>query len=308
MHGKKTQVGYNRNLLVLPFDHRGSFQEKLFGIKGRPTAEQHRLICDYKGIIYRGFELALDQGLSQDEMALLVDDQFGSAVIRDAKNKGYTVCVPAEKSGQEEFDFEYGSEFEHAIEKTNPDFVKVLVRYNPAGDEAMNTRQAQRLYQLSDYLTQSGRYFMFELLVPPTPSQLAQCGGSQSLYDTRLRPQLMVDALLELQQSHIEPDVWKLEGLAQAADYQRVCDAARQEGRGHVGVIVLGRGEDPTKVKEWLQAAASVPGVIGFAVGRTLFWEPLKACLEKKISTEEAAQQIAHRYSELCLLWRQIHS
>ena len=38
---------------------------------------------------------------------------------------------------------------------------------------------------------------------------------------------------------------------------------------------MLGRGENDQKVREWLGTARKVPGFIGFAVGRTVFWDPL---------------------------------
>jgi 5-dehydro-2-deoxygluconokinase len=65
-----------------------------------------------------------------------------------------------------------------------------------------------------------------------------------------------------------------------------------------VNCIILGRGEDDQKVREWLATAASVPGFIGFAVGRTDFWQPLVDWRDKKISRETAVDQIATRYRE----------
>lgn len=294
--------GYNKQLLVLPFDHRGSFQEKLFGIKGKPTPEETKMIASFKTIIYEGFEKAVRSGLPKDIMGILVDEQFGSEVIQRAKASGFSVSVPAEKSGQDEFDFEY-QDYQAHIEKTNPDLVKVLVRYNPEGEKEMNCRQAGRLAELSRYLEKANRKFMFELLVPATPAQLEQCKGDKKIFDTEMRPALMVRAIQELQKSGIEPDVWKLEGLDRTDDFVKVCQAAREGGRDKVGCIVLGRGESSEKVREWLQAGVNVKGVIGFAVGRTVFWEPLKAFKEGKSSREQASEQIAKNYSSFCRMW-----
>ncbi|NBX75413.1 MAG: DUF2090 domain-containing protein [Proteobacteria bacterium] len=294
--------GYNKQLLVLPFDHRGSFQEKLFGIKGKPTPEETKMIASYKTIIYEGFEKAVRSGLPKDIMGILVDEQFGTEVIQRAKAAGFSVSVPAEKSGQDEFDFEY-TDYQAHIEKTNPNLVKVLVRYNPEGDKEMNCRQAGRLADLSRFLEKTNRKFMFELLVPATPAQLEQCKGDKKVFDTEMRPALMVRAIRELQKSGIEADVWKLEGLDRTDDFVKVCQAAREGGRDKVGCIVLGRGESSEKVREWLQAGVNVKGVIGFAVGRTVFWEPLKAFKEGKITREQASEQIATNYSSFCRMW-----
>ncbi len=289
----------------MPFDHRGSFQEKLFGIKGRtPNATETQEIASYKKIIYEGFKKAISQGVPKDKAGILVDEQFGMDVLKDALAAGFMTACPAEKSGQDEFDFEHGAEFGAHIAKINPTFVKVLVRYNPEGDAAMNRRQAERLKKLSDYLHENKRKYMFELLVPATKPQLEKFGGDVGAYDKKLRPALMVQAMKELQDFGVEPDVWKLEGIEGAEDSMKVSQQARNTTpRKNVGVIVLGRGENAEKVREWLTVATKTPGVIGFAVGRTIFWEPLKAAKEGKISREEAANQVAKNYKSFCDLW-----
>lgn len=294
--------GYQKQLLVLPFDHRASFQEKMFGIKGTPTPEQTKEIASYKDIIFEGFEKAVKSGLPRELMGVLVDEQFGENVIKRAKSAGFTVCVCVEKSGQDEFDFEYPNYQEH-IEKFQPDIVKVLVRYNPEGDRTLNERQASKLAELSRYLDKANKKYMFELLVPATPEQLTRCAGDKASYDLNVRPELMVKAIQELQNQGIEADIWKLEGLDKREDFERVCAAARAGGRTHVGCIVLGRGENEAKVREWLKVGANVEGVIGFAVGRTVFWEPLKLYREKKCTREEASQRMATTYGSLCKLW-----
>ncbi len=209
----------------------------------------------------------------------------------------------AEKSGQEEFDFEYGHQFEEHIERFDPTFVKVLVRYNPEGDASSNHRQVQRLKRLSDYTHKTHRKFMFELLVPATAAQLKQCNGATATFDTTMRPKLMTESMAQLQREGIEPDVWKLEGIETAADSKLVAQQARVGGRDYVGVIVLGRGENAEKVRLWLTVAAQTPGLIGFAVGRTVFWDALKAVKDGSLSREKASKQIAENYAGFCDLW-----
>jgi 5-dehydro-2-deoxygluconokinase len=291
-------VGFDQPLYVLPFDHRGSFQTKMFGWKGTLTPEQTAEVASTKQIVYEGFKVALAAGVPQKKAGILVDEQFGAAVLRDANSHGYITCCPAEKSGQDEFDFEYGEEFAKHIEAMNPTFCKVLVRYNPQGDEALNKRQAARLKRLSDYLHGSKRLFMFELLVPAEKAQLERVKGDKKAYDLELRPGLMVGAIQQLQEAGVEPDVWKIEGLDRREDCEKIVAVARRGGRDRVGCIVLGRGEDDRKVREWLVTAAHVPGFIGFAVGRTTFWDPLVDCRAGKITREAAAQEIARRYRE----------
>ena len=291
--------GFDQPLYVLPFDHRGSFETGMFGWKGALNAEQTAKIAEAKQVIYDGFKAAVAAGVPKQKAAILVDEQFGAAILRDAKTQGFTTACPAEKSGQDEFDFEYGADFANHIEALQPTFSKVLVRYNPEGNQALNRTQAERLRRLSDYLHSNGRHlFMFELLVPPEKQQLDRVGGNKGAYDLEIRPRLMVHAIEELQGANVEPDVWKIEGLDRREDCERIVGAARNGGRDKVSCIVLGRGEDDAKVREWLALAATVPGYIGFAVGRTDFWEPLIGWRTKKTPREAAVREIAERYCE----------
>ena len=300
-------LGYNKPLYILPFDHRGSFQTGMFGWKGTLSPEQTAQIATAKQVIYDGLKAAIAAGVAKERAGILVDEQFGAAILQDAAKNGYITAVSAEKSGQDEFDFEYGEDFAPHIEAFNPTFCKVLVRYNPEGDKSTNARQAGRLQRLSDYLHRTNRKYMFELLVPATPDQLQQVGGDRKRYDLERRPTLMVNAIRELQEAGVEPDIWKIEGLDHREDCVQVADTTRRDGRGEVGCIVLGRGEDEAHVHTWLTTAAGVPGFIGFAVGRTTFWDPLVAWREQKSSREAAVAEIARRYRQWVDVFKKAH-
>jgi myo-inositol catabolism protein IolC len=291
--------GFSKPLYVLPFDHRGSFQTKMFGWKGDLTPEQTAEIAAAKHVIYEGFQKAIADGVDKEKAAILVDEQFGAAILRDAAEQGYYFAMAAEKSGQDEFDFEYGEDFAKHIEEFHPTFSKVLVRYNPKGYPELNREQAVRLKRLSDYLQQAGRsLFMFELLVPAERQQLEKVDGDKKRYDLELRPGLMKRAIEELQEAGVEPDVWKIEGLDRSEDCETIVKTARRGGRDNVSCIILGRGEDDAKVREWLTTAAAVKGFIGFAVGRTDFWDPLVNWRAGKSTRDEAIAEMARRYRE----------
>ena len=292
-------IGFDKPLYVLPFDHRGSFQTKMFGWKGTLSDEQTAQVAAAKRVIYDGFQAAVAAGVAKDKAGILVDEQFGAAILRDAAKHAHCTACPAEKSGQDEFDFEYGEDFAKHVEMFNPTFCKVLVRYNPEGDRVLNQRQSARLKRLSDYLHSKSRsLFMFELLVPAEKAQLDQVKGEKKAYDLEIRPGLMVQAIQQLQDAGVEADVWKIEGLDRREDCVKIVAAARRNGRNKVGCIVLGRGEDDKKVREWLGTAAPVAGFIGFAVGRTTFWDPLIDLRANKITREAAVAEIARRYRE----------
>ena len=288
--------GYDQKLYILAFDHRGSFQKKFFGIEGEPDAEQTAIIADAKHLIFEGMLQAVSAGADASLSGVLVDEQFGSTVPAEAKEAGLKLAMPAERSGQEMFDFQYGEDFGEHIEQFDPDFTKVLVRYNPDGDAAENAEQLGKLKRLSDWLHAHDRRFLFELLVPATDEQLESLGGDSDRYDAELRPQLMRRAIVEIQDAGIVVDIWKIEGVDERSDCEMLAEQARSGGREGVKCVVLGRGADDAKVDQWLEAAASVEGYIGFAIGRSIWWDPLKAYVDGKIERAAGARKIAENF------------
>jgi myo-inositol catabolism protein IolC len=289
-------LGYDQTLYILAFDHRGSFQKKFFGIEGEPDPEQTAIIADAKHLIFEGMLQAVSAGADPSVTGVLVDEQFGSTVPAEAREHGLKLAMPAERSGQSMFDFQYGDDFAEHIERFDPDFTKVLVRYNPDGDAAANREQLGKLRRLSDWLKQNDRRFLFELLVPAEDSQLEMVGGDSERYDTELRPELMRRAMAEIQDAGIEVDVWKIEGVDERPDCEMLVAQARSGGRDGVSCVVLGRGADDAKVEHWLVTAAPVDGFIGFAIGRTIWWDPLKAYVDGKIERSAGARKIAENF------------
>lgn len=305
-------LGYTKNLFILPFDHRSSFA-KIF--------QNKEDIISAKWIIYEAFKKALSDGISKDSAAILVDEEFGDKILLDAKNTGFTTILTTEKSGQKEFAFEYGNEFTRHIEKYKPTFAKALIRYNPEDDNDSKVRQQQQLKVLSDYCYNNGYKFLLEVLIPPTntseepvpvtseersrassPARQARESErtpprwTQERYDKELRPKLAVSVIKELQNANVEPDVWKLEGMDNVLDYDAIVKQAQSGERHNVGIVVLGRGANQTQVEKWISVGAKVKGVIGFAVGRTVFWQPLVDLKNDKISKEETINQIANNF------------
>jgi myo-inositol catabolism protein IolC len=290
-------LGYDGKLYILAFDHRGSFQKKMFGIEGDPTPEQTETIASAKRLIFEGMLQAVERGLDAGTAGVLVDEQFGSDIPERARENGLKLAMPVEKSGQDEFDFEYGDDFGAHIERYDPDFSKVLVRYNPEGDAEMNERQLRRLKRLAGWLHEHDRKFLFELLVPATQDQLASVDGDSDRYDAELRPELMRRAIEAIQGFGIEVDIWKIEGVDDRADAGMLAEQTRSgQGREGVVCVVLGRGASTEKVCQWLEAAAPVEGFVGFAIGRSIWWDALKGWLGDELERQTAAAQIAENY------------
>jgi myo-inositol catabolism protein IolC len=290
-------LGYDGKLYILAFDHRGSFQKKMFGIEGEPTAEETATITDAKALIFEGMEIAVERGIDAKSSGVLVDEQFGGDVPRLAREHGLSLTMPVEKSGQNEFDFQYGSDFGAHIETFDPFASKVLVRYNPDGDAEMNQRQLGRLKELAGWLHEHDRLFLFELLVPAEDAQLESVGGDTDRYDAELRPELMRRAIEDIQNYGVEVDIWKIEGVDAREDAEMLAEQTRKgDGRENVKNVLLGRGASDEKVDHWLRQAAPVEGFVGFAIGRSIWWDALKGFLDGSLERRAAAEQIADNY------------
>ena len=290
-------------LYLLPFDHRHSYLSGLFHLAPPLSSRQREAVIETKEVIYAGFQEAVEQGVPAEFAGVLVDEEYGTGILRDAAANGFITALSTEKSGSNEFEFEFGADFARHIEAFRPTYAKALVRYNPEGDAELNRRQTARLRELSDYCRRKGRKFMFELLIPPTPAQLAKAGDAPA-FDQVLRPSLVVEAITAIQNAGVEPDVWKIKGFDKRQDCVSVVDVATRGGRSHAACIVLGSGADESRVIRWLETAASVPGFIGFAVGRTTFWSAVNAYVAGLATREETADCIARRFRGWTAIFR----
>jgi 5-dehydro-2-deoxygluconokinase len=297
-------LGYDGKLFILAFDHRGSFVKKWFGIEGQPSPEQCETITDAKHLIFEGLLKAAEGDIDPTVTGALVDEQFGGSVPGDAKGRGFKLAMPVEKSGQNEFDFEYGDDFGQHILDQDPHFSKVLVRYNPDGDAEMNKGQLERLKRLSDWLKENDRKFLFELLVPAEDAQLEQVGGDTDRYDAELRPELMRRAIEDIQDAGCDVDIWKIEGVDERSDCEMLAQTTRRDGRDNVVCVLLGRGANDEKVDHWLTQAAPVDGFVGFAIGRSIWGDALKSFLDGSLDRDAAAQQIGDNYARFVKVYQ----
>lgn len=264
-----------KKLYLLPFDHRKSFMKI---IKASPplTKKDIQKAKAYKKIIYRAFLKSLKE-VPKKHAAILVDEQFGREILKDAKKRKITICNAFEKSGPGEFQFER-KDWKKQLREIKPDYAKILIRYNPEEDKKLNLRQAKKLSQFGSYLKKQKTKFLLEIM---TPGQ---------------KPKTILKAVKELQKKGVAPDVWKLEGLGSKKLMQQVANQVKSVNP-KAAIIILGGGEKKQKIEQWLKTGAQIKAVIGFAVGRTIFEKPLKDYRAGKISRKEAINKIAQNYS-----------
>jgi len=301
----KLQITNSNMLYILPFDHRHTFAEKLYHVETL-SPEQDAEIREFKQIIYDAFVASVTTGgLKKEDGAILVDEQYGDAVLRNAKLDGYTTILTIEKSGGTGLEFAYGEDFAAHIERYKPDYTKILIRYNPDNPQESKQQQIEKLKIVSDYSREHGYKFLLEPLIPATPEQLTKVNNDKNAYDVQLRPDLTVKMMQELQTAGVVVDIWKLEGFDAKEAYEKCVVQARSTGKTDVGIVVLGRGAGEETVDTWLRVGAGVDGVVGFAVGRTVFWDAIAAYHAKVANREETVKIISDNFTHFCKVFEE---
>jgi 5-dehydro-2-deoxygluconokinase len=300
-------LGYTKPLYILPFDHRNTFAKKIFGKTSisELNSQEKEGIREFKMLIYKGFKDAVEKLIPTDYAAILCDEEFGGEVLIDALHNGFITLLPVEKSGQAEFDFEY-ADFGQHIEKFHPSFVKALVRFNPGDADDLKQRQNLKLKKLSDYCHDNKHKFLLEVLIIPTEQQLKDV-GSQLGFDRKLRPILAVEVIKDFQDFGVDPDVWKMEGFEREENYAEIIKMIKRDDRENVNLIILGRGGSVNEVEKWLEVGereeifetgGKVEGVIGFAVGRTVFWESIEKFNKGEIGKAEVIETVSANFQK----------
>jgi len=284
-------------VFALAFDHRNSFRRDFMRLSGAPAQTQHEAMVAAKGVVVDAL-LAAAPEIAAGPVVLLIDQEYGGDLVPKAQAGGVLVAMPVEESGRAELRYLDDGHPERVIAAYHPDYVKVLVRYNPCGDAPMNARQRARLRHLAALLDgRPDQRLMLELLVPPEDAQLAAAGGDRGRFDRELRAALTAAAVREIAGDGIRPGLWKIEGPESPQDAALVAGAVRAADPD-AACLVLGRGADYAAVRRWLAIAAATDGFAGFAVGRTIWWDALRRYLDDG-DRDAAVRTVAARYLEL---------
>jgi len=292
-------------IYFLAFDHRVSLTQGLLGVTSALEPADRAWIESAKLLVLDALSMAVSRGVAREAAAFLVDEEFGSKAARTARARGITLAMPVEQSGKTELALEYGAAYAEHIDRFRPDYVKVLLRRNPDGSPEVHTRENGLLRSIERSVRDRPSKWLVELVVPPTGPQLASVASSQDRFDREIRADLIVRVISDLQAAGVEPDLWKVDGLDDRADCERVAASVRRDGREHVRCVVLGRAAGMDRVLHWLATAGSVDGYQGFAVGRTLWWEQLKAMRSQALDRASAVSQIADNYMRAVVAFEQ---
>jgi myo-inositol catabolism protein IolC len=287
----------DRALLILAADHRNSLERDLYGLSAPPAPVQAARIAADKLLIYQALLDAAATLPAEVQPGVLIDEQYGASAAELASRSGGAVnlSMPIEASGEEWFHFAYGEDWQAHAGFFATDHAKVLVRDNPGLDPVEREGQATRLAEVSAWAHAAGKSLILELLVPASDADTKAVGGDSARYDVELRPGLTVETIRYLQDHGVEPAIWKVEGLDRHDDAVAVVDVARRDGR-QADCIVLGRHAPHDKLDHWLEVAAPLPGFVGFAIGRSIWWDALHAHLRHHCTAAEARRRITGEY------------
>ena len=271
---------------MLAADHRWQWEE---------FCDAHSLprerIAEVKRLARDGFLLARERSAAaRDFGALLIDEQYSSAVIADLLNAGVTVGTPAEKAGA--VPLAWAAEpFSAALTGA---FVKVLARYRGDDDDAVVAEQWTKLEQLQAWCRAAKKPLVLEVLV-------ARRREPEAEFEASGRPAMLAAFIAGAYRRGLTPEFWKIEGTA-SAEGARTIDAAIA-ANPTCRQIILGKAADLSTIARWFAACAGSATASGFAIGRSVFWEPSAAFLTGKMTADAAADAIARTYLTLVEAW-----
>jgi myo-inositol catabolism protein IolC len=272
---------------MLAADHRWQWEEWC-DTRGVPRPR----ITEVKQLTYDGFMQARELSPDvQSHGALLLDEQYASAIIERAVQARVPIGTPAEKAGT--FPLAWATDPMYLA--LTGSFVKVLVRFRPDDDELIREAQWEKLKALSGWCRQAGKPLVVEVLV-------ARRHEPEEEFEATGRASIISGFIGQAYRRNLVPQFWKIEGTA-SPDGARIVDdavAAHPAGRQ----ILLGKGADFETIDRWFAAAARGVTAAGFAIGRSVFWDPCAAYLSGTRSAEEAVGEIAAGYLRLVDAWK----
>jgi len=297
---KRTMTDFSaasRALFILADDHRDSLEKELYKLTAPPTSVQAARIRADKMLVYEALVDATRRLPDAAQAGILIDEEYGADVAElAAKSDGrINLSMPLEASGKDWFEFAYGDDWKAHAAHFPTDHAKVLIRDNPSLAVPDRLQQAERLKVVSSWAIESRHHLIVELIVPPTDDDLKSVDGDRKRYDDELRPKLTLDVIGFLQDRGADPALWKIEGMDSTADAAAVADLAKRGGRT-ADCIILGRHASKEDLDHWLEVAAPLPGYVGFAIGRSIWWDPLAGHFAGTLSADLARHQIAENY------------
>jgi len=234
----------------------------------------------------------------KSEAAVWTDSDLGESILLRARGMNLNTMMSVERARVAEFRFEDALGFSERMSNLDVTYAAARVPYNPGEESMVNEAQQRKLRRLSEIARSSSPGLTLELIMRPTQAQLDQ-SGSVEAWDTDVRPSLIVQAIHELQDAGVEPDLWALRGINNTAAMATATAQAQVDDR-KVGVLfTLGEGS-PGEMEldqDLINLAARTPGCRGIVFGPAIYADHLRAYNDEEIDRDEASVRIAERYN-----------
>jgi len=270
-------------LLILAYDHRWQFEKSV-----QEAGKNTELISEFKQHIFNGFCRAREN-LNDNRLAILIDPQYGKAVLKKATDKNITLGVPIEAAGI--MPLKWSSDkllYETILQRPKPWFVKVLWQYHPAMPPDLKQMQLNQLIELNRVCDDLERKLMVELILPdefnPNGESVAQ-------------------SITDVYRHDIYPYWWKIAALNTEHEWQRVSEAVKTHDEDARIIILGGSKKEVGAYEQQFKRAKSIGIVTGFAIGRSIFWQAWLDLIHDKITIEMVDDIIAKKYTELINIW-----
>ena len=286
----RTELGQpqKEELLILAYDHRTQFEE---------SCRENNLSFDYisrfKEQVYEGFQKVRNSNkktgaTAVERLAILIDPGYGQMILNNFADSAFSIGVPIEKAGS--FPMSWlmdDSLYQHLLERPATWFVKVLWRFHLQMNQENKDIQLSQLNKLNSVCAALKRKLMVELIIPEGYLENGATLG---------------EAMTEVYEAGIYPFWWKITALDSKEEWQTMTKTLDQYDP-EVGVIILGKNAPIEQFQTWFRVARSTPHTCGFAVGRSIFWEPWEQYVGGKLTIKGIADAVAERYNSVLEIW-----
>ena len=142
--------------------------------------------------------------------------------------------------------------------------------------------------------------------MPPEPACCSSCwchptrsttplGRPRPDCEQAVLPELQYAAVGEILASGVAPALWKIQGPPNtdaAAALAELVGSARPDA----SVLVLGGGSEIPGLRRLFSCRAGSERFNGFAVGRSIWWNPISALCRGDVTESEACRAVGERY------------
>lgn len=285
LHRTTTRKNQWPEICVFAFDHR---KQLLDMVQAAGVSESQ--IPQLKRLLLKGVQAAASEAGLQHNIGILADGSYGQDVLNAVSGQGWWIGRPIELPGSRPLRLEHGDIGSQLVSWPLEHVVKCLIFYHPADSDNIRMQQETLVQEVYNACCQSGHELLLEIILP---------------HDNADRDERYYTDIVErFYQLGVQPDWWKLPAL-QNQHWQNISALIDHYDPQCRGIVILGLDAPLEHLKQGFAAAADIPWVKGFAVGRTIFAEPSRQWLAGRYSDAQLIEEMKQNCLNLLSYWRQ---